>query len=181
MRESNLPGAFVGAVGVILQGYVRTTNDVDLMVYVPIEPASAIHESLGKAGFSPRIADAVDFAERNHVLLMRHDKTRIGVDVALGRLPLEQEIAQSADRPTVSGHVIPVASVDALCVMKIFAARPHDVQDVRALLQIHPDVNREWIMGYVRQYAELLDAPDRITIGEKLLGIKPDRPIDDVF
>lgn len=38
MRASNIPGSIVGGIAVVLHGYVRTTNDVDIFLQTPPEP-----------------------------------------------------------------------------------------------------------------------------------------------
>ncbi len=38
MRASDIPGIVVGGVAVVLHGYVRTTNDIDIFLQPPLEP-----------------------------------------------------------------------------------------------------------------------------------------------
>jgi hypothetical protein len=173
LHAGNRSGAIVGAIGVSLQGYVRTTNDVDFMVCVDsIEPhtIAEILDSLPAFGFSPRANNLAEFALQSHVLLLLHGASGVTVDLALGMMPLEQEIAARADRKRIGSWELPVASVESLCLMKIIAARPRDMDDVAGLVEIYPGLDREWIMNYVRQYAELMDSPDRVDIAVRLLG-----------
>ncbi len=38
MRAAGIPGVVIGGVAVVLHGYVRTTNDVDIVLQPPLEP-----------------------------------------------------------------------------------------------------------------------------------------------
>ena len=39
-----------------------------------------------------------------------HESSRIGIDVVLGALPLEEEIVQSATKTEIAGDVVPLAT-----------------------------------------------------------------------
>jgi hypothetical protein len=38
MRAAGIPGVVIGGVAVVLHGYVRTTNDIDIVLQPPLEP-----------------------------------------------------------------------------------------------------------------------------------------------
>lgn len=38
MRSASIPGVIIGGVAVVLHGYMRTTNDVDVFLQPPLEP-----------------------------------------------------------------------------------------------------------------------------------------------
>jgi hypothetical protein len=38
MRTAGIPGVVIGGVAVVLHGYVRTTNDIDIFLQPPLEP-----------------------------------------------------------------------------------------------------------------------------------------------
>jgi hypothetical protein len=88
--SQDYPATIVGAVAVCLHGIVRTTDDVDLLVMTTDSPSQVL-ESLEAAGYEPRFADPVVFAEASRVLLVRHSESGVDVDVMLGMLPFEQD------------------------------------------------------------------------------------------
>ncbi len=42
MRSANIPGVVVGGVAVVLHGYMRTTNDIDIFLQPPLEPLAEL-------------------------------------------------------------------------------------------------------------------------------------------
>jgi hypothetical protein len=74
----------IGGLAVILRGFPRHTDDIDVTVLGAHASAEQLAQMLSAAGFEPRIDDAVAFAEQNQVLLFRHAETGIDVDVSRG-------------------------------------------------------------------------------------------------
>lgn len=89
---------FIGGLAVLRWGEPRETIDVDLTLITGFgrerEFASVLLEA-----FAPRIDDAVTFAERNRVLLLRAT-SGVGLDIAFGGLPFEGGIE---GRPGIAG------------------------------------------------------------------------------
>ncbi len=157
--EQNYPAALVGAVAVCLHGSVRPTDDVDLLVLTNDAPARVL-ASLEKAGYEPRFADPVAFAEDSRVLLVRHVKSEIDVDIVFGLLPFERECVFQAVVKQAAFGKVRLATPEALCVMKLIAGRPHDLRDAAQLVEIFVALDRRWVVEQVRQFAELMEAPE---------------------
>lgn len=120
------------------------------------------------AGFEPRPKEPLAFVKRNRVLPIRHSKTGFQVDLALGALPFEEEVTSRAVRLKLGRFQCPVASPEDLIIMKLVAARPKDLEDVRGLLTFH-QVDQERILRIVAEFAEALEDPDLQTLAKKLL------------
>jgi hypothetical protein len=158
-KSRDYPATLVGAVAVCLYGVVRPTDDVDLLVLTTDSPARVL-ASLEAAGYEPRFANPVAFAEAARILLVRHIESGVEVDVVLGMLPFEFEcVDQSVVRQASFGRVR-VARPEARCVMKLIAGRPHDLRDVAQLVGALPQLDRGWITDQIRQFAELMELPE---------------------
>ncbi len=142
----------VGGVAVVLQGHVRMTVDLDLVVDLAVEPALAVLDLLAELGFRPRLpVDPHDFAdpvirsqwvaERNlQVFSLYHpDDPLSEIDLfATHPLPFEQMLAE-ADQIAV-GHVcVPVTSIPHLLHLKRAAGRPRDLEDIEALSRLQQE------------------------------------------
>lgn len=168
LEASGYPGTLVGGVAVGLHGVTRTTADIDLAVFAPAGIAP-VAESLGRKGFAPRIDGALEFAEMNRVLLLVHTATDTKVDVMIGVLPFDEDLVRRSNTMQWEGRTVRFASLEFLCVMKLVAARPKDVQDVRQLLELWPGLDKDWVLARMAEMAELLEAPDRLEIARALL------------
>jgi hypothetical protein len=167
--SQDYPDTIVGAVAVCLHGFVRTTDDVDLLVMTTDSPSQVL-ESLEAAGYEPRFADPVVFAEASRVLLVRHSESGVDVDVMLGMLPFEQDCVDGSVVKRASFGTIRIAAPEPLCVMKLIAGRPHDMRDVAQLVEAFPKLDRAWILAQMQQFAELMELPEALDRARAALG-----------
>jgi hypothetical protein len=55
LHEAGVRNVVVGGVAVVMQGHVRTTVDLGLVIDLAVEPATAAMDALGRLGLLPRI------------------------------------------------------------------------------------------------------------------------------
>ena len=149
LNAARLRYVVVGGVAVVLQGHVRMTVDLDLVVDLAVEPARAVLDLLTGLGFRPRLpVDLHDFAdplvrgqwvaERNlQVFSLYHpDDPLSEIDLfATHPLPFERMLAE-ADAIEVGEVRVPVASIPHLLHLKREAGRPRDLEDIEALTRL---------------------------------------------
>lgn len=152
----------IGGIAVIARGVPRVTRDVDIAFAGARVTLRGLSAELATAGVVPRIADAIAFGAESQVLLLRHAKTGVDVDVSLAWLPFEMEAMSAAGPVTIGGTTLPVAQPEDLVIYKAIAWRPQDQQDVERLLVLHGtrmDLAR--IRRHVRELGEAMEQ-DRI-------------------
>jgi hypothetical protein len=87
----------------------------------------------------------------------------------MGALPFEENAIRRAVPTEVGGLRVPLPVPEDLLVMKAVAHRSRDIADIESILSAHPDVDEEWIVSTVREFAEALDSPELVTDLVKLL------------
>jgi hypothetical protein len=151
LERAGVRHVVVGGIAVVLQGHVRSTVDLDLVVDLAVEPAAAAMAALVGVGLVPRLpVEATDFADpeirrgwvetKNLQVFSFHDPCNPlrEVDVfATHPLPFDELLERSVLKH-VDGVAVRVASVDDLIVMKSKAGRPQDLEDIEALRRLHP-------------------------------------------
>lgn len=167
-----LEGSFmlIGGLAVVLRGFPRHTDDVDVAVLGARTSANQLANLLIKGGFEPRIDDAVAFAEQTQVLLFRHSETGIEIDVSLAWLPFEEEAVAAAEELEVEGIGLPVARVEDLLIYKAVAWRERDRRDIEELLRLYQgglDLDR--VREVIAQFAAVIDEPERLAEFDRLL------------
>lgn len=79
----------------------------------------------------------------------------------LGLVPFEREILDHATAMDLGhGGLAKVATPEDLIMMKLTASREKDLQDVIALKELYPNLDRKRIRAVVSDYAEALDRTD---------------------
>jgi predicted nucleotidyltransferase len=170
LDDVGLTYAIIGGLAVILRGHDRATQDVDAVALDLDEKLDAFVMAASARGLTLRISNGVEFARANRVLLLQApDGT--GIDVSMGMLPFEEEVARRATWLGVGdGVTVPVASVEDLIIMKLIAGRKRDHEDVDSLVELYPGLDRERVRQVVSEYAGLLDDPEILRQMDVRLG-----------
>jgi hypothetical protein len=159
----------IGGLAVQHWGEPRQTNDVDASIWTEFGNEAGVIDRLLQM-FSPRIADAAGFALINRVLLV-HEPGGIETDIALAAFPLEREIIERAtpQRLMDDEPAIRICDASDLVILKAFANRPRDWQDIRGIL-IRSAGRMDWmrIRGEVTMLADLKEEPEIVHQLEKL-------------
>jgi hypothetical protein len=168
-EKSKAPGIVIGGVAASVLGRPRFTRDVDALVLLEPEQWKNFLESGEEAGFAARRPDALRFAARTRVLLVRHQTSAIDVDISFGALPFEEECLLRGKWKKVGGIQVKLPSPEDLIIMKAVAHRPRDLQDIEAILGTHPKLKVERVRRWVSEFAAVLEMPELLEDLDKLL------------
>lgn len=134
---------FIGGLALQHWGEPRLTRDIDVTILAGFGTENQFSSSILEA-YQPRLPDAAAFAERNRVLLVRTD-SGIDFDVSLGALPFEEEmIRRSKKIEYLPGIELRISSAEDLIVLKCFANRTQDWQDVSSIVVRQGAANLDW-------------------------------------
>jgi hypothetical protein len=156
-------------------GRPRATRDVDVLVWLPLtrDWPAAVAALAPELVFRP--GGNLAFAEASRVLLLRHVATGVDVDVALGLLPIEQELVESAVLSEESGLALPLPRPEHLVVLKALAGRPRDLVDIEGILEVQPALDRAYVKRVVAEHAEVLEMPELAAAVDALMARIPAR------
>ena len=160
---------FIGGIAIQRWSEPRLTKDMDITLLTGFGGEEKFIDFLLQH-FESRIPDAREFALRNRVLLLRNaDGT--GIDVALGALPFERgAVRRSESLEYAPGISLRTCTAEDLIVMKAFASRPIDWNDIRGILVRQGTRKLDW--AYVRRelqpLCEAKEAPEILTRLEAL-------------
>lgn len=134
---------FIGGLALQHWGEPRLTRDIDVTILTGFgsekEFTSAILDR-----YEPRIPDADVFAQQRRVLLVR-SKAGIDFDVSLAALPFEEQMIQRGkEAEYLPGIELRICSAEDLIVLKCFANRTQDWQDVSSVLTRHGTQSLDW-------------------------------------
>jgi len=130
------------------------------MVLASIQDISNLLLLAQDVGLIPRIENADEFARNNRILLLKHQETGIPVDISLGVLPLEIEAVERSQIYTVGTLKLRLPSPEDLIIFKAVAHRPKDIIDIQAIVENYPDLDRDRIRTWVKEFAKTLDMPE---------------------
>ena len=155
------PHCFIGGFAVQHWGEARFTGDVDLTVLTGFGGEEPFVERLLRE-FEARVPEPMKFALHNRVVLLRSAEG-IGIDVALGALPFEESAVRRARKIEIEeGAFVRLCSPEDLIVMKAFADRPLDWNDVRGILIRQGVGTLDWsyVHAHLAPLCEMKEAPE---------------------
>jgi Nucleotidyl transferase AbiEii toxin, Type IV TA system len=163
----------IGAQAAIIYGSTRMTQDID--VSLSIEPSQwpELLDQLLHNGFEARIKNALEFAGRTRVLLVRHNASKIPVDIILAGPGLEEMFLDRAKLLTVFDKYIKVISPEDLIASKLLAGRPNDLFDVSAIIRRNLNLDTNMIEQTLSLLEQALDRSDLIPLFRRAKQIEP--------
>jgi hypothetical protein len=153
-------GIVIGAIAVSLLARPRLTADLDAMLLVSTDDLPDLIQAAQEEEILSRIQDGEAFARRNRVLLLRHQPSGTNVDISLGMLPFEVEAVERSSLHAVGPISVRLPTPEDLIIFKAVAHRPKDLLDIQAIIESHPDLDRERIKSWVTQFAHALEMPE---------------------
>ena len=133
---------FIGGIAVQAWSQARVTRHVDLTLLTGFGDEASFIETL-LAHYTPRTANAAQFALRSRVLLL-NSPSGIGIDISLGALPFEQlAVERSTLYEFAPGLKLRICSAEDLMVMKLFASRAIDIRDAEGIA-VRNDKTLDW-------------------------------------
>jgi hypothetical protein len=161
---------FIGGVAVQRWGNPRMTQDVDLTLLTGFGREEAFLEPLLQA-FAPRRVDALQFALRHRVLLVR-TASGVDADIALGAMPFEEgSVTRATPWTWTVGKSLVTCSAEDLLVHKVFAGRDRDWGDVEEILiRQHGKLNLGHVRAELTPLLDLKDDADALPKLERMLA-----------
>lgn len=170
LQRIEAPSMVIGGIAVIAHGVARQTVDIDATVLAARLDTAQILKALADCSIRPRISNFLEFAEKSQVLLLVHEKTQVTLEISFAFTSFEQEALAQAVEVSFGGVKISVASPEDLVIYKALAWRDRDRYDIEQLLTLHSDrIDLERVRAFVHEFAQILEAPERIPEFERLL------------
>ena len=152
-------GVVIGGIAVGFLGRPRFTEYVDAMFLLSIEDIANFLEAAKAEDIQPRIPDAEEFARKSRVLLLRHIPSKINIDISLGVLPFEEEMVDRGSIQSTATLSVRLPTPEDLIITKAVAHRPKDLEDIRTIIDKHPELDVDRIRRWTISFADILEMP----------------------
>ena len=170
LDASHIPSIVIGGVAASMLGRARMTRDIDALVLLPEAEWPNAVSTAADHGIVPRLEDPLGFARRSRMLLLTHIASNIDVDISLGGLAFEQQTIDRAQDYQVAGVRLRLPCVEDLLIMKAFAHRPKDMDDIKGLLDAHPQADLAIVRQWLKEFATAMSMPDLVDDFEKIVA-----------
>ncbi len=154
LEKYDLPYMVIGGQAVLLYGEPRLTRDIDITLGCDITRLPDLLNSLRELPLAILPKDIETFVRQTMVLPTVDEDSEIRVDFIFSFTPYEAEAIKRAKPIKIGQGTVKFASVEDLIIHKIFAGRPRDLEDVRAILNKNPGTDVAYIERWLRKFDE---------------------------
>jgi hypothetical protein len=168
-RKAKVEGLIIGGLAVAFLGRPRTTRDVDAIIFLEEDQWLSFLKKGEAFSFLSRLPDPLPFARQNRMLLVRHEKSAIDVDLSLGALPFEWDALKRVKMVRIGRLSVPLPTPEDLIILKAIANRPKDEIDIDGLLDSNDDVDLARIRKHVDEFAQALEMPELYETIDRML------------
>ncbi|MCR4295854.1 MAG: nucleotidyltransferase [Elusimicrobia bacterium] len=134
LRRLDLPHALIGGWAVVVWGYLRTSEDIDVLVDLPSSRRRELLDALAGDYEADWRAGGEDDPIPGLVSAVPRSPDRFPVDLLPARGRADRRALSRAVNVTAEGISIPVVSAEDLISMKLEAGGGQDYADARRLL-----------------------------------------------
>lgn len=136
LRGLELPHALIGGWAVIVWGYLRTSEDIDLLIELPASRRRELIAALGEDYEAEWLAGGQDDPIPGLLRARPRSAEYFPVDLIPVRGRADRGTLSRAVRVAVEGISIPVVAPEDLIAMKLEAGGGQDYEDARRLLEV---------------------------------------------
>lgn len=144
----------VGGVAVVLYGYPRFTQDLDLIVFLEKENLGKMFDAMRSIGYAPKVPVLKEqFTDSKTRERWKKEKGMIVFSFVDSKPPFEmidmfvgepikfKDVYKERKMITTQGIAIPIIGIDHLIRLKKKASRPKDLDDIIQLKHIKRSLN----------------------------------------
>jgi predicted nucleotidyltransferase len=154
LNKHNLPYMIVGGQAVLLYGEPRLTRDIDITLGVDVDRLGEVLVVVRELSLKALPKEIESFVRETMVLPVLDEHTGIRVDFIFSFTPYETGAIKRARKIKIIDQEVNFTSPEDLIIHKIFAGRPRDIEDVRTVLLKNPDVDLQYIRGWLKEFDE---------------------------
>ena len=170
LDRRGIPYMVIGGQAVLLYGEPRLTRDIDITLGVDTDRADAVLDIVRALALRPIPADIESFVKRTMVLPAIEERSGIRVDFIFSFTPYETQAIGRARRVGMKGREVSFASPEDLIIHKIFAGRPRDLEDAKAVVLKNPGIDIEYVRSWLGEFDRSSEKKDYLGTFESLLG-----------
>lgn len=147
LHKNNIPYVIIGGQAALLYREPRFTNDIDILLGIGQDGADRIIKFCSELNFRILVDNPSEFISDTMVLPAFDDSSNFRIDFIFSMTDYELEAINRANRINIEETQVAFCSLEDLIILKIFAGRNRDLEDVRVIIRKNPNYNS----GLVRE------------------------------
>lgn len=166
-----IPYMIIGGQAVLLHGEPRLTRDIDITLGVNADRLDDLLIVVQELSLKPLPEDMESFVKENMVLPTLDEKTGIRLDFIFSFTPYEEAAIKRGKKVRIQGQKVNFASAEDLIIHKVFAGRPRDIEDVKAVILKNPGIDLQYVRTWLKEFDKSDDSSEKRNFLKTFEGI----------
>lgn len=152
LTANDLEYIVIGGQAVLIYGAARFTDDIDILLNSDISKLDILNDLIKKSGLKKLQDD--DFIRKTYVIPLLDEESKMRIDIIFSFTDFEKNAIARAETRTVNNVNVKFASIEDVIIMKLFAGRAIDMEDVKKLLRMNQDTDQNYILKWLKKFDE---------------------------
>ncbi len=157
LEQESVPYMIFGGQAVLLYGEPRITRDIDVTLGLDPAQAAPILRLIKRLRLKVLVDDVEDFLRQTFVLPAIDPESNIRIDFVFSLSEFERQAIKRSNVIVLDGVKIRFVSLEDLIILKVFAGRPRDLEDVKKVIQKNPGFDRSFVEKSLQDFDSELD------------------------
>jgi predicted nucleotidyltransferase len=154
LEKLKIPYMIIGGQAVLHYGEPRLTKDIDITLGVSFDKLDDVISIANKLKLKLLPDNPNDFVKKTMVLPAIDEVSSLRVDFIFSFTKFErQAIGRSID-VKIDNVPVKFASLEDIIVLKIFAGRERDLEDVKNIILKHPEFDKKYVEKWLKNFSE---------------------------
>jgi predicted nucleotidyltransferase len=168
LNKNKIPYMIIGGQAALLYREPRFTNDIDITIGLGIDDADKILQICNEIKLKVLIENTNEFLSQTMVLPVLDEISDFRIDFIFSGTQFEKEAISRVNIVDIDGCEVSFCSLEDLIILKLFAGRPRDIDDVRTIIRKNPRFDREFVINNLVELGKAID----IDLVESLINME---------
>ena len=169
LEQHKIPYMIIGGQAVLLYGEPRLTKDIDITLGVGPEYLEKLLLISKELRLKVLVNDVQEFVNQTFVLPVLEVKSGFRVDFIFSVSIYEKTALKRVSYVKIGKSKVRFTSIEDLIIHKIIAGRPRDIEDIKNVILINPQFDKDYVIKWLNNFDKELDK-SYVTQFEKLLS-----------
>jgi hypothetical protein len=157
LEQASLPYMIFGGQAVLQYGEPRFTRDIDITLGLGPDQAKPVLRLIDRLGLKILVDNVEEFLNQTFVLPALDPESHIRIDFVFSLTEFERQAVKRSNVVILDDVKIRFVSLEDLIILKIFAGRPRDLEDVKNVIKKNPRFDRSFVENCLQDYDSELD------------------------
>jgi predicted nucleotidyltransferase len=158
LNRHDIPYMVIGGQAAMLYREARFTNDIDITLGVGIEEIDKMLQICNELNLKILIENPKDFTTQTLVLPIYDSTSGFRIDLIFSYTQFERIAISRANLVDIDECKVSFCSLEDLIILKLFAGRSRDVDDVKIIIRKNPGYNRQFVLDNLREIGKAIDS-----------------------